>query len=83
MHSIQILYRYIYTSTIQEECAIQCSLCSVSLRSVKTWMEGTYDMPHTNSPVFGTSVLRLDMLKNSYRSITQLGEIEVDEGGVL
>ena len=30
---------------------------------------------------FGTSVGYVE--KNSYRSITQLGEIEVDEGGVL
>ena len=38
----------------------------------------------TNS-AFDTSVLRLDMLKKllQYRSITQLSEIEVDEGGVL
>ena len=25
-----------------------CSLCFVSLASVKTWMEGAYDMPHTH-----------------------------------
>ena len=30
--------------TIQEEYKTQCSLsCNVSIPSVKTWMEGTYD----------------------------------------
>ena len=29
-----------------EECGIQSSLCSVNLPSVKTWMEGTYDIPY-------------------------------------
>ena len=40
------VYIYIYTSalTIKKECGIQCSLCSVSLLSVKIWMEGSYDM---------------------------------------
>ena len=28
------------------EFSVQCSLCSVSLLSVKSWMEGTYDMPY-------------------------------------
>ena len=35
-----------YTSalTVQEEFGILCSLCSVSLLSVKIWMEGTNDI---------------------------------------
>ena len=39
---------FVYTSpqTIKKECGIRCSLCSVSLLSVKIWMEGTYDMPY-------------------------------------
>ena len=36
--------RHIYKA-IQKACGIPCSLCSASLPSVKTWMEGTYDMP--------------------------------------
>ena len=42
------------TQTIQKECGIQCSLYSVSLPFVKTWMEGTSDILHlTKIPVFG------------------------------
>ena len=31
---------------MQKEYGIPGSLCSTSLHSVKTWMEGTYDMPY-------------------------------------
>ena len=41
------LHVHLHNYIIQKECGIQCSLCSsVSLLSVKTWMEGTYDMPY-------------------------------------
>ena len=37
---------FVDLKTIQKECGIPCSLCTVSLSSVmKTWMEGTYDIP--------------------------------------
>ena len=39
----------------KRECGIQCSLCSVSLLSVKIWMEGTYDMPSKNAYFFATT----------------------------
>ena len=32
--------------TIRQECEIPSSLCSVSLLAIKTWMEGTNDIPH-------------------------------------
>ena len=46
--SVQVLYIVTSTLTIQKECGIPFSLCSVSLLSVKIWMEGTYDMPYKN-----------------------------------
>ena len=42
------------TNTIQKQCGIQCSLCSVSLLSVNIWKEGTYDMPYKNPYFFVT-----------------------------
>ena len=36
-------------------CGIQCSLCSVSLLSVKIWMEGAYDRPYKNPYFFVTT----------------------------
>ena len=41
--------------TIQKECGIQCSLWNVSLPSVKTWMEGTYDTSYKNHYFFVTT----------------------------
>ena len=48
------VYIYIYI-TIQKECGIWCSLCSVSLLSVKILMEGTYDMFYKNPYFFVTT----------------------------
>ena len=41
--------------TIQKECGIQRSLWNVSLPSVKTWMEGTYDTSYKNPYFFVTT----------------------------
>ena len=40
---------------IQKEDGIPGSLCSASLFSVKTWMEGTHDMPYKNPYFFVTT----------------------------
>ena len=43
------------TYTIQKEYGIPGSLCSASLFSVKTWREGTHDMPYKNPYFFVTT----------------------------
>ena len=55
MLSIQVLYVLSLHKTIQKEYGIPGSLCSASLFSVKTWMEGTHDMPYKNPYFFVTT----------------------------
>ena len=55
-HPIQVLYiSCINYSTGRHECGIQSSLCSASLLAVKTWIEGTKDIPYKNSYIFVTT----------------------------
>ena len=49
----KLLSTFVYT--FKNECGIHCSLCSVSLISVKTWTEGTYDIPFKNPYFLVTS----------------------------
>ena len=50
------VYKSTYTvQTCQKEYGIPGSLCSASLFSVKTWMEGTHDMPYKYPYFFVTT----------------------------
>ena len=53
MLSIQVLYISLHKPF--KEYGISGSLCSASLLSVKTWMEGTRDMPYKNPYFFMTN----------------------------
>ena len=48
--------------TIHKERRILCSLCNVSLLSVKTWMEGIYD------GVFG----KMQIISNSFKILKHI-----------
>ena len=47
------IYIYIHLHKPFKKSGIRCSLCSVSLISVKILIEGTYDMPYKNLFFFG------------------------------